>query len=271
MVVVRSAAELDGAALAGIFTAGYEGYWFPIELDEAAFARMAEQTDVDLGLSRVAFADGRPVAVALVARRGRAGWVGGMGVVKAYRRRGLGRETLVAALDAAADAGVDEITLEVLEQNLPARSLYERIGFEVVRELEVWSVPAGPGEPFEVVDPAVAQAWLRAYRTEREPWQRDDRSVERIGDATGLMVDGAAALVRIADGRVGVLQLDGRPGALRRLLAGARTLGESLSVVNLPAGHPASAVLEGLGGRIDARQHEMALSLTRRQRRGVSG
>ena len=75
------------------------------------------------------------------------------------------------------------------------------------------------------------------------------------------MVEGAAALVRLSAGRVGVLQLGGRADALRELLAGARSLGESLGVVNLPAGHPASAVLAKLGGRVDARQHEMAVSL----------
>jgi hypothetical protein len=73
------------------------------------------------------------------------------------------------------------------------------------------------------------------------------------------MVDDAAALVRIAGGLVGVLQLAGQPDALRELLTGARALGESLVVVNLPAGHPASAILEALGGSLDGRQHELEL------------
>ena len=46
------------------------------------------------------------------------------------------------------------------------------------------------------------------------------------------------------------------------LLAGACSLGESLTVLNLPAGHPACSALEELGGRIDARQHELALALS---------
>ena len=258
MVGLKPADALDGEALAALFTAGYEGYWFPITVDAPAFARMIGTTDVDLRLSRVAIDDGEPVAIALVARRDTEGWIGGMGVVAPHRRKGIGEATLVAALDAARAAGIERVRLEVLEQNEPARRLYERLGFERIRDLEVWSAPGGPGEPHEV-DAAEAHAWLRSHREEPEPWQRDDASIERLGETRGLMVEGAAALVRLSAGRVGVLQLGGRADALRELLAGARSLAESLSVVNLPAGHPASAVLAELGGRVDARQHEMAV------------
>jgi ribosomal protein S18 acetylase RimI-like enzyme len=262
VVDLKPAAELDAAALAELFSAGYEGYWFPVDLDEAAFARMLEVADVELELSRVAFADGRPVAVALVARRGGAGWIGGMGVVSAYRRHGVGRATLVAALDAAARAGIEEMTLEVLEQNVAARTLYELLGFEIVRELEVWQVPAADGDAYRPreVPPGEAHAWLRARRTEREPWQRADGSLAHLEDATGLVVDGAAAVVRVGSGRVAVVQLGGDADALRELLAAARSLG-TLSIVNLPAGDPARPALEALGGRVEARQHEMALPL----------
>ena len=155
------------------------------------------------------------------------------------------------------------MTLEVLEQNLPAQALYERLGFEHVRELEVWSLVAAGGELAEV-DADVAHAWLRTRRTHREPWQRDDASLAALPDKRGLLVDGAAAVVRVRDGRVGVLQVGGERAPLRRLLAGACSLGESLTVLNLPAGHPAGTALEELGGRIDARQHELALALSGR-------
>ena len=258
---------LDGRALAELFTAGYEGYWFPIALDEHAFALMVETTDVDLGLSCVAFADGRPVGIALVARRGRAGWIGGMGVIAPYRHRGVGRATLVAALDAAARAGVEEMTLEVLEQNLAARALYESLGFEVVRELEVWSVPAADRmahRPREV-PPEEAHGWLLARRRAREPWQRADGSLVHLDDTSGLVVDGAAAVVRVLPGRVSVLQLGGSAEGLHELLGGASSLG-ALSILNLPVDDPARAVLEELGGRVEARQQEMALSLAQRGR-----
>lgn len=260
-VEISPAAGYDAETLARLFTAGYEGYWFPIVLDAADFTRMATVVDADLGLSRVATIDDTPVAVVLLARRGTEGWVGGMGVVAPHRRRGIGRAVLVAALDAAREVGIGRVTLEVLEQNHSARALYENLGFHHIRDLEVWSLPTGRGEPREV-NAAEAHAWLRAHRADLEPWQRDDASVAHLEDVRGLMVEDAAALVRVAGGRVSVLQLAGRPDALRALLAGARSLGESLGVVNLPAGHPASAILAELGGRLDARQHELELRIS---------
>ena len=76
--------------------------------------------------------------------------------------------------------------------------------------------------------------------------------------------DGAAAVVRVSGERVGVVQLAGTTAAaLRELLSGARSLGETLGVLNLPAGHLAGEALAELGGRVDVRQHEMVLPLPR--------
>jgi ribosomal protein S18 acetylase RimI-like enzyme len=266
-VELASAAAFDADELALVFTAGYQGYWVPIELDGPGFTAMGEIVDADLGLSRVATVEGGPAGIVLFARRGTEGWIGGMGVVARLRRRGIGEAMLTAALDAARAAGIERVTLEVLEQNIPARALYERLGFEHVRDLEVWSLAAVGGVASEV-DAEVAHAWLRAQRTHPEPWQRDDASLAGLPDTKGLLVDGAAAVVRVRGGRVSVLQVGGERGPLRQILAGACSLGDSLTVVNLPAGHPAGAALEELGGRVDARQHELALVLSERTRSG---
>ena len=54
----------------------------------------------------------------------------GMGVHRAYRRRGLGAELLATAVDwARAQAGLAWIDLEVLSENRPAVDLYLRSGF----------------------------------------------------------------------------------------------------------------------------------------------
>jgi GNAT superfamily N-acetyltransferase len=46
-----------------------------------------------------------------------------------WRRRGLGRAGLVRTLDRLRSAGWSEVRLAVTETNLPARSLYEQVGF----------------------------------------------------------------------------------------------------------------------------------------------
>ena len=43
--------------------------------------------------------------------------------------------------------GVAHVWLEVIVENRPAIALYERLGYELVRDLEVWSLPAARRRP----------------------------------------------------------------------------------------------------------------------------
>lgn len=56
-----------------------------------------------------------------------------LAVLPQYRGRGVGRALLAAAERLANSAGCCKLTLEVLEDNLPARHLYEDCGFRDVR------------------------------------------------------------------------------------------------------------------------------------------
>lgn len=52
-----------------------------------------------------------------------------LGVVPAFRGRGVGRELLAAVEAKARELGCCKITLEVLSDNVRARAIYERAGF----------------------------------------------------------------------------------------------------------------------------------------------
>jgi ribosomal protein S18 acetylase RimI-like enzyme len=257
---VRPASELDDEALAGLFTAAYEGYLVPFAVDVPTLRFLTEAYDLDRDASRVARRGERLVGLANLGLRGHDAWIGGVGVVPAERRHGTGRTLMEAVHEAARSHGAKRVWLEVIVENTQAVALYERLGYRLVRDLEVWSLTGGEGRA-EELPAAEAHAWIRARRSEREPWQRDDASLAKVADARGLRVDGAAAVVRVAGGRVSVVQIAGERGPLRRLLAGACSLGETVSVLNLPSGHPAGAALAALGGRVGVRQHEMLLSL----------
>ena len=56
----------------------------------------------------------------------------GMGIVSAYRGRGLGRRLIETTLHAARDAGIERVELSVHADNDRAIALYEKVGF--VRE-----------------------------------------------------------------------------------------------------------------------------------------
>jgi ribosomal protein S18 acetylase RimI-like enzyme len=55
-----------------------------------------------------------------------------LAVVPEYRGRGIGRALLSAAETRARENGCCKLTLEVQDDNRPARSLYQRFGFEDV-------------------------------------------------------------------------------------------------------------------------------------------
>jgi len=259
-----SASRLDDADLAALFTAAYEGYLVPFVVDENAIRYLTDSYDLDRDASRIALRDGQQVGLANLGLRGQDAWIGGVGVVASERRRGTGRALMQAVHEEARSRGVERVWLEVIVQNTQAIALYEQLGYGHVRDLEVWSLPGGAGTngpPVAEVEAAEAHAWIREHRTEREPWQRDDASLAKITDPRGLVVEGAAAVVRVSGTRVQLVQLEGHANALRELLTAARSLGETLGILNLPSGHAGGAVLAELGGTIDVRQHEMVLRL----------
>jgi ribosomal protein S18 acetylase RimI-like enzyme len=223
------------AELAELFTRGYEGYFTPVLVDEPTLRYMVEAWDIDLTRSRVAPAAG----LCNLAIRGDRAWIGGIAVVPERRRNGIGRALMEAVLAEAPG----EVTLEVIEQNEPAIRLYEALGFERTRILEVWSLPPVPLREARAVDAApLGQEGL--------PWQRDDVSLP--ADYERLEVGGGAILLR----RDNVLQLDARDeDAAVELLS----RGVQLQYVNVPEGDIASAALRRLGGDLRLRQFEMAL------------
>ena len=269
------ASELSDDALLDLFNAGYSDYLLPMRLTAVGFAEHVAANDIDLECSRVVLDDvDQPAALALIARRDGAGWVGGVATVPRHRRRGLGEQALTAGLAALADRGATAAWLEVIDQNRRALALYEKLGFEVVRDLVVWSLPAPDTDSTvsRAIDPWSAHAWIRDNRQDREPWQRADESVIAIGGrgATlrGLVVDrdghvAATALLRDGDApAVEALQVVATDEqAAAQLLLAAAGAGRELRFRNVPDGAPASLALEHLGAQRIATQHEMRVSL----------
>ncbi|CAL9456269.1 GNAT family N-acetyltransferase [Streptomyces sp. enrichment culture] len=81
-------------------------------------------------------------AVAARASNGRTGWVLALGVARAARGRGWGRELLRACVDGLREDGAEEIRLTVEPANDSALALYRGLGFtEVERRADYY----GPG------------------------------------------------------------------------------------------------------------------------------
>lgn len=260
MLELHPATRLSDGELAELFTAAYEGYAIPLALDAGALRFLTETYDLDRDASRIAVRDGERVGLVNLGLRGADAWIGGLGVVAGERGRGTGRALMDAAHAVARSRGAERVWLEVIVENVQAHALYVDFGYEHVRDVEVWSLPGGDGEAV-TVDTEAAHAWIRTRRTWREPWQRADASLEKLTETRGLLSSDAAAVVRVAGGRVAVVQLAGESAALGALLADARSLGNPLTVLNLPVGDPAGAALAELGATVEVRQHELVLAL----------
>jgi GNAT superfamily N-acetyltransferase len=251
---LRSARSLPPGERAELFHAAYEGYVMPFHLDETQLAFMDDAFDIDLDASRVAFRGGERVGLANLGVRGEDGWIGGVGVVKSARRSGLG-ETLMRALhDEARQRGLRRVWLEVIVENTAAFALYEKLGYEVTQDVEVWTLPGAEGEHAGREVP-VAEAKTRLLER-HEPWQRADGTLCHYDDVRGLVTDTGAMLFCVRSSA----QLQQYAGEPEPLLQALRTFGD-VYILNLPADDPAAAVLRELGGSVTVRQHEMLLDL----------
>lgn len=263
-VALEPASRYSYAELAAIFNAGYEGYFTPFVLDEAAFRFMSTTWDDDLDASRVALVDGDPAGICKLAIRGDRGWIAGIGISPSHRGKGVGEELVRGVLAEARERGLREVWLEVLVQNEPAIRLYEKLGFARVRELEVWTLGELVFQKHKArpVPLAQVQARIRAERREREPWQRADETVANLENVEALESEHGALLFRRTEERVSLLQaVAPDETAARELLHALPDEATSLQWLNGPEGDPFNAAIASLGGTLAHRQHEMLLPL----------
>jgi GNAT superfamily N-acetyltransferase len=105
-----------------------QGIWPLIRLLQLVYAPLK-----DLMRGFVWEEDGKPVAVTNVIRKGSTDqWIiGNVSVLPEYRRRGIARQLVEESVQYAHSRGASRIMLDVIDGNLPAQALYEKLGFEV--------------------------------------------------------------------------------------------------------------------------------------------
>lgn len=277
-VRIAPAATLPHAERAALWTGAFSDYFTPGAFTAESLAAFEKAFDLDREGSRVAFEDDRPVAFAMLGIRGTRGWVGGMGVIPAARRRGHGESVMRAVIDAARERGLASLGLEVLVQNTPAIPLYEALGFRTLRKLEVWdraadaAAPAPPSAPARAIAIDEAAARLGAERLARAPWQRDLAAaraafpdLRALASADGRTI----AIFRTSLERAGIVEVGAAPGT--SAAARERGLDDVLGTIfhaplaarllNLPEGDEAGAALARAGLAVSHRQWEMELTL----------
>jgi mycothiol synthase len=125
----------------------FQDHWGRRDWNDAIFAELLEDPDLDLALWRVAW-DGDQVAGVVTtfiiadenATLGlRRGWLDHVSVRRPWRRRGLAAALILSACRALHERGMTEAALGVDSGNpTGALGLYERLGFVVARRATTW-------------------------------------------------------------------------------------------------------------------------------------
>ena len=113
--------------------------------------------------------------------------VANVAVHPAYRRRGIARDLMELAIDKIRGRGGHEVLLQVEENNSPAISLYNQLGFKIVGNMTSWRrslsrmalLPLSPGEKGVgdgssiLLRPLRRGEWAAAWRLDRASMHPD--------------------------------------------------------------------------------------------------
>lgn len=273
-----SAADVSVAEFASAFTAGFEGYAYPVVLDAPKLARRLRHDQYDLENSIVAYEGGEAVGVAVLAVRALEGWVPALGVVPARRGRGLGRRLMSALFERARAAGLRRLALEVLARNATARRIYEEFGMRVTRDFVLLDrseesaaarKPSARRRALKEAEPSELLKHFPRLHAVTPQWSRDLSTLLLKGDMRGVYL-GALARPRAyallsagTDGAATYLTdlAAADADAADDLSAALAELPGTLKVINEPEQSLFVAALARRGFVETDRQHEMAIEL----------
>ncbi|MFE8697161.1 GNAT family N-acetyltransferase [Cytobacillus sp. FJAT-53684] len=119
---------------------GFEGYYFDATTTADKFVTRLVNEGLSPNLSIVAFMDKKPIGIVKNGIRELNGkklaWNGGTGVASELRKKGIGKMLMEETLSILSNEKVDYASLEAISDNVKAISLYEKMGFEIIDNLE---------------------------------------------------------------------------------------------------------------------------------------
>lgn len=194
------ASQFTTEQLTAIYNQTRVDYMVPMPMNEARLVEYINTYDVDLHHSLVASQDGELLGVAMLGLRKDRAWITRLGVIPNTRRSGVGLALCEGLLQQAEDLGIHFQMLEVIKNNVPAHTLFLKLGFYEVGELLV--LRRSPVIP--PPEPVIADA-QRLERTEAldlvgqdrgtQPWTNQSESLSNASEVSGLrlaLIDGSS-------------------------------------------------------------------------------
>jgi len=263
----QAAAGEGAAALNRVF----ERYLVPINFSSEQLHLQMTYNDVDANASPLWYDDeGNVLAAALLAIRGKRGWIGGFGVAPEYRGRGYASELLKTLTQTASERGLESIQMEVLVDNVPAIQAYRKAGYEIVRTLQSFERTFEDAEKPAGFVNASPDEFIGAPDAVTPCWQRE-RATLRNGAVSTAITDarGTYGLYRYNAQTAQLFKLSVPSAASLDTLAQAIAAGrqfQSILILNEPAESPIAAYAKTARWNEPFMQYEMKLPLTVMQR-----
>ncbi len=242
----------------------------------AVYAEHCRIHNADLSRSLVAYLpDGQFVGVAMLCRRIDRGFVLDFGIAPPFRGQGYGHRLFAALVEQMREAGLREVTLLVSADNEAAVHIYQRAGFQIVRELVTLRgrpVAYAPGSAREVWDDLARRimAWFGPGKSARPQWERDLPSLLAMADVRAFEAPHGFLLTRPSPyfRQVEIVHIGLDPAAVAEtvnalLYAASVAYGSDLPLAlpEEPSGSRAHQLLHGLGFRVVDHAYEMRLLL----------
>jgi GNAT superfamily N-acetyltransferase len=267
---------IDTQAIADAFNAVYEDYVMPVNLTAEQVQHHISGNDIDLSASPLWLDDdGSVIGMAMLGVRNDRGWVGGFGIAKPYRGRGLSHQLIQQVIERGRSINLREIILEVITSNTAAIRTYERAGFAHHRDLlivirrptamtlDIDRIAATTADPNLLLANRPKTAESPAWQHERSSLVGDEKLMGLANGPANAPLAMAVYLhpddtsIRIAD----IAAVD--QNAAQTLLAALiqREPDKSIALVNEPEASNALPALHDLGWQEVMRQHEMRLEV----------
>ncbi len=281
MIQLLPADQVDFGLFVAAFNLAYDDYFVRVVMSEHSFAGLIARDEIVLSHSVVAIDNQQVIGMALLAKRGSLGWIGGVGVIPSYRRQGIARQMMNVLIDEARQLKLDKITLEVIEKNQHAIHLYESLGFQIQRRLLVLERDESPiistnSYPIEYVLPSQALIYYDDFHDIPNPWQRSYQALSQLAQEGWVILAPdedwhvlGYCLTQVGFSQIQIIDLaitlehPNRSELTKALLSHIHQEFEGYGalLVNHPAEHPSTVALLELDYHETLAQFEMMLVL----------
>lgn len=190
------AKEFSFEQLADVYNQARVDYIVPMPMNAKRMSEYVHNYDIALDGSYVSYnSQNLSTGIGMLGIRDQRGWITRLGVIPQRREKGIGQYLMESMLQYASDQGCTLVQLEVIVGNDPARHLFEKLGFEVTRDLMIIRRPPGIPETnvnydaYEVRDIAHDQfAELLPQRQDKPSWVEESASLLNTGRLSGYHV-----------------------------------------------------------------------------------